>query len=99
VEKLTPTACDNRKEEIMAKQVTVYIRPRCVVCAQEKEFLSQKGMEFVAKNILEDHQAMQDLLNLGIKTTPVTLIDDEIIIGFDREKREKIERLLGISQG
>jgi hypothetical protein len=34
------------------------------------------------------------LLRLGYRATPVTVIDDEIIVGFDRGK---IERLLGLS--
>jgi hypothetical protein len=34
------------------------------------------------------------LLRLGYRATPVTVIDDEVIVGFDRGK---IERLLGLS--
>jgi hypothetical protein len=35
---------------------------------------------------------MQELLDLGYRATPVTLIDGEAVVGFDRGK---IERLLG----
>ena len=59
----------------------------------EKEFLSQKGVEFVAKNIREDQQALEELMKLGVRATPVTVIDGEMVVGFDRGK---IERLLGI---
>ena len=50
-------------------------------------------MEFVAKNILEDQQALEELQKLGFRATPVTVIDGEVIVGFDRGR---IEQLLGI---
>jgi hypothetical protein len=51
-------------------------------------------VQFVEKNIREDQQALEELLKLGVRATPVTVIDGEVIVGFDRGK---IERLLGIS--
>ncbi len=51
-------------------------------------------MDFVAKNIREDQQALEELMKLGVRATPVTVIDGEMVVGFDRGK---IERLLGIS--
>lgn len=50
-------------------------------------------MQFIAKNIREDPQALEELGKLGVRATPVTVIDGEVIVGFDRGK---IERLLGI---
>jgi len=50
-------------------------------------------VEFVAKNILEDQQALEELQKLGFRATPVTVIDGEVIVGFDRGR---IEQLLGI---
>ena len=46
------------------------------------------------KNIRTDPAALQDLLKLGFKATPVTIIDGEAVVGFDRGK---IERLLGLA--
>ena len=45
------------------------------------------------KNIREDPAALKELLALGYQSTPVTLIDGEAVVGFDREK---IEQLLGL---
>ena len=45
------------------------------------------------KNVREDPAALKELLALGYQSTPVTLIDGEAIVGFDREK---IEQLLGL---
>lgn len=57
-----------------------------------KEFLSQKGVTFTERDIATDEGAMQDLAELGYLTTPVTVIDGEIVIGFDRRR---LEQLLG----
>lgn len=51
-----------------------------------KEFLSQKGVTFVERNVAQNEAALSELEQLGVMTTPVTLIDDEMVIGFDREK-------------
>lgn len=48
----------------------------------------------MAKNIREDPAALQELLKLGFRATPVTIIDGESVVGFDRGK---LERLLGLA--
>lgn len=50
------------------------------------EFLSQSGIEFTEKNIREDLDAMQEMVKMGSQATPTTLIDGEVVIGFDRAK-------------
>ena len=37
-----------------------------------------------------DESALAELEKLGFMTTPVTLIDGEAVVGFDREKLEKL---------
>jgi G:T-mismatch repair DNA endonuclease (very short patch repair protein) len=51
-------------------------------------------VQFIEKNIREDQQALEELLKLGFRATPVTVVDGEVVVGFDRGR---IERLLGIS--
>ena len=57
------------------------------------EFLSQKGVAFVEKNVRADKAALQELLDLGFQSTPVTIIDGESVVGFDQYK---IVKLLGL---
>jgi len=57
-----------------------------------KEFLSHRGVEFIERDVSQDKDAMKALEELGIMTTPVTVIDGEIVIGFGRPK---LEQLLG----
>ncbi|GBD96174.1 MAG TPA: glutaredoxin family protein [Nitrospirae bacterium] len=58
-----------------------------------KEYLSQKKVEFTERDVSKDAEAVIDLKNMGVMTTPVTVIEDQVVVGFDRQK---IEQLLGI---
>jgi glutaredoxin len=55
-------------------------------CEQTKEYLSQKGTPFVERDVTKDQSAFHELKRLHAMTTPVTLIGDEVIIGFDPER-------------
>ena len=57
------------------------------------EFLSQRNIDFVEKNIRTDLDAMQEMVRINSQSTPTTVIDDEVIIGFDEER---ISALLGL---
>lgn len=58
-------------------------------------FLADKGIPYVEKNVSEDPAHMEELLKLtdGVRGTPVIVIGDEVIRGFDRGK---MARLLGV---
>ncbi len=40
-----------------------------------------------------DEKALAELQRRSLMTTPVTLVDDQVVVGFDTEK---LARLLGI---
>jgi glutaredoxin len=48
-----------------------------------KEFLSQSGHSFTVRVVDEDDAAYDDLLALGYRTVPVTVIGTRIVVGFD----------------
>jgi glutaredoxin len=48
-----------------------------------KEFLSQAGYAFDARNVDEDHNAYDDLIALGARSVPATVIGSHTITGFD----------------
>ena len=48
-----------------------------------KEFLSREGHAFTVRNIEDDLSAYDELLALGFKVIPVTMIDGRAITGFD----------------
>lgn len=55
-------------------------------CNRTKEFLSQQGIAFEERDVSKDTAALDELQMRGLMTTPVTLIDDEVVVGFDRAK-------------
>ena len=55
-------------------------------CAKVKEFLSQNNIAFTDRNIAADEAALNELEKLGYLTTPVTVIDGEVVVGFDAPK-------------
>jgi glutaredoxin len=59
-------------------------------CAKVKEYLSQKGIQFTERDVSKDEEAITELKKLGVMTTPVTVINDEIVVGFDQQKLEQL---------
>ena len=59
-------------------------------CGKVKEFLSQNKIEFTDRNIAADESALAELEKMGYMTTPVTVVDGEVIVGFDRAKLESL---------
>ena len=59
----------------------------------EKAWLSREGVEFEDRDIAEEPSALAELQELGVFSTPATLINGELVLGFDRAK---LESLLGL---
>jgi len=51
-----------------------------------KEFLSREGQTFEEKNIEEDVAAYDELMALGARAIPVTVIGSAVVIGFDQTR-------------
>ena len=51
-----------------------------------KEFLSREGHPFEIRNIEEDDTAYDELMKLGARSVPVTVIDGQVITGFDQAR-------------
>jgi glutaredoxin 3 len=59
-------------------------------CVKVKEFLSQNNIAFTDRNIAADQAALDELEKLGYMTTPVTVIDGQVVVGFDRDKLQRL---------
>jgi len=62
-------------------------------CGKVKEFLSQSNIAFTDRNIAADEAALKELEKLGYMTTPVILIDGEVVVGFDISKLRNLLQL------
>jgi glutaredoxin 3 len=55
-----------------------------------KEFLSQRGIAYRERDVSIDRTGAQDLVRLtGQTAVPVTIIDGQTIVGFDRARLEQ----------
>ena len=54
-------------------------------CERVKEFLSQRGVAFDELLVYEDQSAYDDLLALGFRAVPVTIVGSIAVKGFDPE--------------
>lgn len=74
----------------MAK-IKVYGTPSCPYCELLKEFLKEREVDFEAIDVSQDEAAQNYILEkTGKMAVPITEIDDQIVIGFDREKIVKL---------
>jgi len=55
-----------------------------------KEFLHQRGVPFVEKDVSTDEAAFNELVEKGFAATPVTVIDGEAVVGFNRARLEEL---------
>jgi len=57
-----------------------------------KEFLSQKGVHYQEFDVADNEEARREMLKKsGRMAVPTLIIDNEVIVGFDQDK---IDRLL-----
>ena len=61
-------------------------------CGKAKEFLSQRGIVFTEKDITQEPSAVDELETLGVMTTPVIVIDDEVVVGFNQKRLGELLR-------
>jgi glutaredoxin len=81
-----------KRSDTMARDVVLYVeQPGSMEGTQTEEFLRERGVNFTIRNIADgDEEAVADLERMGTSTTPVTVAGDEVIVGFDRERLEKL---------
>jgi glutaredoxin-like YruB-family protein len=67
--------------------VTVYTTPTCPYCDMAKRFLSERGVPFVEKDVSVDQAAAMDMVRrTGQQGVPVTEINGQFVVGFDRPR-------------
>lgn len=59
-------------------------------CERVKEFLSQRGVSYIDRDVASDERSMEELSEMGYMTTPVVKVDDQVVVGFDRRRLEEL---------
>ncbi len=75
----------------MAANIKVYGTKQCSYCSMAKEFLENKGVSFQYFDVGKDEAARKEMIDQSEQMgVPVIIIDDEVIIGFNKEKIESL---------
>lgn len=66
-------------------KVIVYSTPHCPYCKMVENFLKEKGVEFLEKDVSEDSEVAKEMVKKSRRIgVPQTEINGKIIVGFDR---------------
>lgn len=74
--------------------VKIYTTPTCAFCHAEKEFLREHSIAFEEFDVASNTQARQEMIQkTGQMGVPVTDVDGEVVVGFDKAR---LKKLLGL---
>lgn len=71
-------------------KVTVYTSNTCPYCTMAKDYLKDKEINFIEKNVQSDKEARDELIAMGYTGVPVICVDDEQIVGFDKNRLDEL---------
>jgi glutaredoxin-like YruB-family protein len=79
---------------VATNMVKIYSTPTCVYCKTLKGYFKKNAIEFEDIDISKDEKQLQKMIkDSGQMGVPVVDIDGEIIIGFDKEKVDKLLKI------
>ena len=71
----------------MDKHVTIYSTPTCHFCKMAKDFFTEKNIPFTSFDVASDAAKRAEMIELtGQLGVPVIVINDKLMVGFDRDK-------------
>jgi glutaredoxin-like YruB-family protein len=70
--------------------VKIFSQPTCPACNELKEYLKNKNIPFEDHDIISDDKALEEMIHVHkVRVTPLIIIGDKKLIGFDVEEIEK----------
>jgi glutaredoxin 3 len=75
----------------MRMEVRVYSTPTCPYCKMTKAFLKERNIDYADVDITTDRAGRDEMIKKsGQMGVPVIYIDGKIVVGFDRERIERL---------
>lgn len=68
------------------KKVIIYTQQTCPPCHQAKAWMTDHDIPFDNRDIRENPQYMQEIIDLGAAATPVLVVGEQVLMGFQPEK-------------
>ncbi|HCC59820.1 MAG: NrdH-redoxin [Candidatus Staskawiczbacteria bacterium RIFOXYC1_FULL_37_43] len=79
---------------MLNKMVKIYTTPTCVYCKTLIEYLKKHSVDFEVIDVSKDEKQLEVMIkDSGQMGVPVVDIDGEIIVGFDKEKIDKLLKI------
>ena len=76
------------------KNVTIYSTPTCHFCHMAKDFFKSNNVAYTEYDVMADIKKRKEMVDKsGQMGVPVILIDNELIVGFDKPR---ISKALGL---
>ncbi|HPK14042.1 MAG TPA: glutaredoxin family protein [Candidatus Paceibacterota bacterium] len=73
------------------KKVTIYSSPTCHFCHMVKDFFIANGVVFEEFDVSTDLEKRKEMVEKsGQMGVPVTIIDNDLVVGFDKDKLSKL---------
>ena len=60
-------------------------------------YLSRKGFEYTEHNVSTDRDSLKDLVSMGYRSTPVTVIGEEKVVGYSPAKLDEALEAAGLA--
>ena len=79
--------------------VVIYSTSSCGYCKMEKEFLTEKGVEYTDIDVASDQEAAAQMVEktgqMGVPVTIVTQDDgtEEVLVGFEQDRLSELLQL------
>lgn len=73
------------------KKAVVYTTPTCPYCKRAKDYLTQKGIDYIEYNVALDRDKAREMIQKsGQMGVPVIVIGDEVVVGFNQTKLDEL---------
>lgn len=74
--------------------ITIYSTPTCVYCKSLKEYFTEQNIKFEEIDVSVNEKELEKMVAIsGQMGVPVVEIDDNVVIGFDKEKIDQILKI------
>ncbi|MFA4975084.1 MAG: glutaredoxin domain-containing protein [Candidatus Paceibacterota bacterium] len=73
------------------KNVIIYSTPSCHYCRLAKDFFTANSIVYIEHNVASDLEKRKEMVEKsGQMGVPVIIIDNEIVVGFDKPELAKM---------
>jgi len=71
-------------------QVKIYTTPTCPYCKLAKAYMGEQGIEFEEVDVSANSDAAQEMVKVsGQMGVPVIMVDDQVIVGWNKTALEE----------